>query len=64
MVIERAVARVDVFIEAIDGGAVTGYTAGSTSVTLHNFSHDSYSLWETWATARVITPTLQKNSEK
>jgi len=42
MVIERAVARVDVFIEAIDGGAVTGYTAGSTSVTLHNFSHDSY----------------------
>lgn len=37
MVIERAVARVDVFIEAIDGGAVTGYTAGSTSVTLHNF---------------------------
>ena len=42
MVIERAVARVDVFIEAIDGGAVTGYIAGSTSVTLHNFSHDSY----------------------
>ena len=32
MVIERAVARVDVFIEAIDGGAVTGYIAGSTSV--------------------------------
>ena len=42
MVIERAVARVDVFIEAIDGGAVTGYIAGSTSVTLHNFSYDSY----------------------
>lgn len=42
MVIERAVARVDVFLEAIDGGAVTGYTAGSTSVTLHNLSHDSY----------------------
>ena len=37
-----SIARVDVFIEAIDGGAVTGYTAGSTSVTLHNFSHDSY----------------------
>lgn len=42
MVIERAVARVDVFLEAIDGGAVTGYTAGSTSVTLHNLSNDSY----------------------
>lgn len=42
MVIERAVARVDVFLEAIDGGAVTGYTAGSTSVTLHNLSRDSY----------------------
>lgn len=42
MVIERAVARVDVFLEAIEGGAVTGYTAGSTSVTLHNLSNDSY----------------------
>ena len=38
MVIERAVARVDIFLEAIDGGAMTGYTAGSTSVTLHNLS--------------------------
>lgn len=42
MVIERAVARVDIFLEAIDGGAMTGYTAGSTSVTLHNFTRDSY----------------------
>lgn len=42
MVIERAVARVDIFLEAIDGGAMTGYTAGSTTVTLHNFTHGSY----------------------
>lgn len=42
MVIERAVARVDIFLEAIDGGAITGYTAGSTSVTLHNFTRNSY----------------------
>lgn len=42
MVIERAVARVDIFLKAIDGGAVTGYTTGSTSVTLHNFTRNSY----------------------
>jgi hypothetical protein len=42
MVIERAVARVDIFLEAIDGGAMTGYTAGSTTVTLHNFTRGSY----------------------
>ena len=42
MVVERAVARVDIFLEATDGGAVTGYTAGSTSVTLHNLTHNSY----------------------
>lgn len=42
MVIERAVARVDIFLEATDGGAVTGYTNGSTSVTLHNFTRNSY----------------------
>ena len=34
--------KVEIFLEAIDGGAMTGYTAGSTSVTLHNLSHDSY----------------------
>ena len=59
MVIERAVARVDVFIEAIDGGAVTGYTAGSTSVTLHNFSHDSYFVMGNVDNGTRITPTLQ-----
>lgn len=42
MVIERAVARVDIFLEATNGGAVTGYTSGSISVTLHNLTHDSY----------------------
>lgn len=42
MVIERAVARVDIFLEATDGGAVTGYTAGSSSVTLHSFTRNSY----------------------
>lgn len=42
MVIERAVARVDIFLEATDGGAVTGYTKDVTSVTLHNFTHNSY----------------------
>lgn len=42
MSIERAVARVDFFLEATDDGAETGYTAGSTSVTLHNSTHNSY----------------------
>lgn len=42
MVVERAVARVDIFLEATDGGAVTGYTKDVTSVTLHNFTHNSY----------------------
>ena len=42
MVVERAVARVDIFLEATDGGAVTGYTKDVTSVTLHNSTHKSY----------------------
>ena len=42
MVVERAVARVDIFLEATDGGAVTGYTKDVTSVTLHNFTYNSY----------------------
>lgn len=42
MVIERAVARVDIFLEATNGGAITGYTAGSSSVTLHSFTRNSY----------------------
>lgn len=42
MVIERAVARVDIFLEATNGGAVTGYIANTTKVTLHNLTHDSY----------------------
>ena len=42
MTIERAVARVDIYLEAIEGGATTGYTAGSSTVTLHNITYGSY----------------------
>lgn len=42
MVVERAVARVDIFLQATSDGAETGYTNGSTSVTLHNITHESY----------------------
>lgn len=42
MVIERTVARVDVFLQATSDGAETGYTDGSTSVTLHNLTYEGY----------------------
>lgn len=42
MIIERAVARVDVFVEAVIGGPAVGYTAGSSSVSVYNISYDSY----------------------
>ena len=45
MVIERAVARVDVFIEAIDGGAVTGYTAEAPVSPCIIFPTIAISLW-------------------
>lgn len=42
MVVERAVARVDVYLEATNGGSETGYTTNDSKVTLHNISYDSY----------------------
>ena len=47
MVIERAVARVDIFLEATDGGAVTGYTKDVASVTW------TAATTETWAYSSV-----------
>ena len=41
MVVERAVARIDIYLEAMQGSVETGYTAGS-SVTVHNLSYNSY----------------------
>lgn len=41
MTVERAVSRVDVYLQVTDGGAQTGYINGSTTVTMHNLSHES-----------------------
>ena len=41
MVVERAVARVDIYLEAMPGSVSTGYTENS-SVMLHNVSYQSY----------------------
>lgn len=42
MEVERAVARVDFWLEAVEEGAVTGYTSGLTRVTLANTYTTSY----------------------
>lgn len=42
MVVERAVARIDIYLEAMPGSVATGYTLNSSSVTVHNLSYDSY----------------------
>ena len=41
MTVERAVSRVDVYLQVTDGGAQTGYINGSTTVTMHSLSHES-----------------------
>lgn len=42
MVVERAVARIDVYVEAENGGPAVGYTKGVSSISLYNISYDSY----------------------
>lgn len=41
MVVERAVARIDIYLEAMQGSVATGYSPSS-SVTVHNLSYGSY----------------------